>query len=243
MNENFDAFDEFVMGYDMNENMIAFKYNHSYRVVHQAEEIARSINLEEEDKEIASLIGLLHDVARFRQWTEYKTFDDHLSIDHADEAVKILYEEGLINKLKLNREYDSVIKKAIKNHNKAYIDESDMTIKEKLHSKIIRDADKIDILYSFSTHSLLVVEEDEEDISQAVKESFMKHEIVLNKDCVTKNDKIVKLMSQIFDLNYQYSKDRIYNENYIGKLYEGLKNKKIFKVYVDEINKFFKEEM
>ena len=51
MNENFDIFDEFVMKYDMNIDMIAYKYNHSYRTVHQAEEIARSINLSEEDKE------------------------------------------------------------------------------------------------------------------------------------------------------------------------------------------------
>ena len=41
MNENFDIFDEYVMNYDMNEEMIKFKYNHSYRVTHQSEEISR----------------------------------------------------------------------------------------------------------------------------------------------------------------------------------------------------------
>ena len=34
MNENFDEFDKYVMGFDFNEDMIAYKYNHSYRVMH-----------------------------------------------------------------------------------------------------------------------------------------------------------------------------------------------------------------
>ncbi|MDD6272521.1 MAG: HD domain-containing protein [bacterium] len=242
MNENFDVFDDFVMKYDMTDSMIAYKYNHSYRVVHQAEEIARSINLEEEDRDIASLIGLLHDTARFRQWTDYKTFDDNKSFDHGDEAIKILYEEGLINKFKVNHEYDSVIKKAIIYHNKAYIDDYDMTIKEKLHSKIIRDADKIDILYSFSTNRLLELEEDDNPISPKVRETFMKHKIILKTDCVSLNDRIILLLGLVFDLNYKYSKNKVYNENYIGKMYEGLKHKDIFKEYIDEINKYFKEE-
>ena len=94
MNENFDAFDDFVMKYDLNENMIKYKYNHSYRVVHQAEEIARSLELDEEDRALASLIGLLHDIARFRQWTDYKTFSDDESFDHGKEGVKILFDEN-----------------------------------------------------------------------------------------------------------------------------------------------------
>ena len=60
MNENFDVFDDFVMTYDMNEKMIGYKYNHSYRTVHQAEEIARSLELDEEDMNLASNIALLH---------------------------------------------------------------------------------------------------------------------------------------------------------------------------------------
>ena len=58
MNENHDAFDNYVMKFDMNERMIAYKYNHSYRVVHQAEEICRSLDLDTYERDIASLIAL-----------------------------------------------------------------------------------------------------------------------------------------------------------------------------------------
>ncbi len=242
MNENFDVFDNFAMKYDLNEKMLAYKYNHSYRVVHQAEEIARSINLEEEDKDIASFIALVHDISRFKQWTEYKSFNDNETFDHGDDAIKVLYDDKLIDKFIVNREYDSVIKKAIKYHNKAAIDEDNMTIKEKLHSKIIRDADKLDILYSFSTNRLLELEEDDNEISNKVRTSFMKHNNVLSSDCNNKNDKIVLMMSLVFDLNYKYSKERVYNENYINKMYSGLKHKDIFKEFVDEVNNYLEGE-
>ena len=42
-------------------------------------------------------------------------------------------------------EYDEIIKKAIHNHNKLLIEEG-LTKEEELFCKIIRDADKLDIL-------------------------------------------------------------------------------------------------
>ena len=239
MNENFDAFDKYAMNYDMNEKMIAFKYNHSYRVVHQAEEICRSLEMDTYERDVASLIALLHDIARFRQWTEYKTFSDKDSFDHGDVGVQILFDENEIKNYTVNKEDYDVIKKTIINHNKVEIDKS-LNERELLHSKIIRDADKIDILYSFSTDKLIEIEEDDEEISELVKDDFFKHRLVLKKDVISKNDKIIMMLSLIFDLNYNYSKDRIINEDYINKLYSHLKNKKTFKPYIDEVIKYLK---
>ena len=60
MNENFDEFNKYVMDFDFNEDMIAYKYNHSYRVLHQCDEISYTLNLDEEDNYLTCLIGLLH---------------------------------------------------------------------------------------------------------------------------------------------------------------------------------------
>ena len=46
-----------------------------------------------------------------------------------------------------------------------------------------------------------------------------------------------------FDLNYDYSKERVYNEDYLGKMLASLKNKKLFKPYVDEVKKYLKGEI
>ncbi len=242
MNEDFDAFDDFVMKYDMNEKMIAYKYNHSYRVVHQAEEICRSLELDTVERDLASQIALLHDIARFRQWTNYKTFEDSKSFDHGDEGVKILFDEGEINNYKINKEDYDIVKKAISNHNKFSVDFKKLNERETLHSKIIRDADKVDILYSFSTNRLLEIEEDDAQISENVSEEFFAHRQVLKADVKSKNDRIILLFGLVYDLYYDYSKERVLNEEYIKKMYEHLKNKKIFKPYLDEITKYLKGE-
>lgn len=240
MNENFDVFDDFVMSYDMNEDMIAYKYNHSYRTVHQAEEIARSLNLDEEDKELASFIALTHDVARFRQWSDFKTFEDHRSFDHGDEGVKILFDEGEIAKYTLDEKYYDIVKTAIKFHNKLLLDESGLSEKEILHSKIIRDADKLDIIYSFSTQRLLEIESDESDISEKVANSIKKHELINKEDVVTKNDRVVMELALVYDLNFDYSIRRVYEENYLGKMIDSFKNKELFMPYLNEINEYMK---
>ena len=240
MNENFDVFDEFVMSYDMNEDMIAYKYNHSYRTVHQAEEIARSLNLDEEDKELASFIALTHDIARFRQWSDFKTFEDHKSFDHGDEGVKILFDEGQIEKFNIDEKYYDIIKTAIKFHNKKLLDENGLSEKEILHSKIIRDADKIDIIYSFSTQRLLEIESDDSVINDKVMESIKKHELINKEDVVGKNDRIVMELGLVYDLNFDYSIKKIYEENYLGKMVDSFSNKEIFMPYLDEINEYMK---
>ena len=239
MNENFDAFDDYAMTYDMNERMIAYKYNHSYRVVHQSEEICRSLDLDNVERDLADIIALLHDIARFRQWTNFKTFSDSKSFDHGVEGAKILFEEGMIDKFTVNKEDYDIIKKAIINHNK-YIIESGLNERELLHSKIVRDADKIDILYAFSTNRLLELKEDDSGISDEVRDNFLSHNVIDKKYIKTTNDRLVSLFSLVFDLNYDYSKERILKEKYIDKIYEHLKNKKMFKIYKDEINKYLK---
>lgn len=243
MNENFDVFDEFVMSYDMNEKMIGYKYNHSYRTVHQAEEIARSLELDEEDMNLASNIALLHDVARFRQWTDYKTFDDFNSFDHGDEGVKILFDEGEIEKYQINEEDYEVINTAIRLHNKLDYDENLLSEKEKLHTKIIRDADKIDIIYSFSTQRLLEVESDDSPISEKVLEKIKNRKLVNKEDVQNKNDRIIMELALVYDLNFKYSLRRVYEEKYLYKMIDNLENKDLFIPYVDEIYDYLKNEI
>ena len=240
MNENFDAFDEYALKYDMNIDMIKYKYNHSYRVVHQAEEICRSLNLDTEERDLASFIALTHDIARFRQWTEYQTFEDEKSFDHGDMGVKILFDEGEINNYIVKKEDYEIIKKAIKNHNKYKIDIKNISDRELLHSKIVRDADKVDILYAFSTNRLLELKNDNSPISETISDDFLNHRQIVKKDISNDNEFIIMMMGLIYDLNYDYSKERVLNEGYILKIYDHIKNKKIFKPYIDEAIKYLK---
>ncbi len=215
-------FDNYTSKYDKNITSINRKYYHSYRVMEQSIKIAESINLSREDIELASLIGLLHDVARFEQWMRYETFSDRKSIDHGDFGVEILLENDFIRDFIKDNQYDEIIKIAIKNHNKYKIEEG-LNEKELLHSKIIRDADKIDIFYEGAEDFFWNTVEEKREIensliSEDYFEEFMSRNTICRKPNQTKLDSIVAMIAFIFDLNFNYSKKVIYENSYINKI-------------------------
>ena len=135
---------KYTENYDLTNENINRKQGHSIRVMNISKQIATELNLTEEQIQIAALIGLLHDIARFEQYTQYQTYNDNRSFDHGDYGVEILDKD--IRKYIETDKYDKIIKVAIKNHNKFEIEEG-LNEEELLFSKLIRDADKIDILY------------------------------------------------------------------------------------------------
>lgn len=58
MQENFD---KYVHNFDMKDEIIKAKYNHSYQVMKLSEKYARKLKFSKEDIEIAKIIGLLND--------------------------------------------------------------------------------------------------------------------------------------------------------------------------------------
>ena len=63
---------------------IRIKMNHTGYVTAIARELAQHLALSEHDVQLAEIMGLFHDVGRFRQYSIYKTFNDAQSEDHAD---------------------------------------------------------------------------------------------------------------------------------------------------------------
>ena len=137
-------FIKYTENYDLRDSNIIRKQLHSIRVMELSEKIAKRLKLSKEKIEIATLIGLLHDIARFEQYTRYHTFKDAESVDHGDLGVEILNKD--LHKYIDTDKYDELIKIAVKNHNKYKIEDG-LTQEQELFAKIIRDADKIDIFY------------------------------------------------------------------------------------------------
>ena len=118
--------------FDLKNEYIELKKNHSLRVMKISQNIATRLGLAQNDIDLATLIGLLHDIARFEQYTQFKTFRDIDSFDHGDYAIKIL--ESDLKKYVETDEYDNIIKVAIKNHNKYQIEEG-LNDRELLYAK------------------------------------------------------------------------------------------------------------
>lgn len=235
-------FDKYVNTFDMSNKMIKDKYYHTYRVCELSLEIARSLDLNEEDSSLVYLIALLHDIGRFSQVKIYNTFDDLKSVDHAYLGYKILFEDGLIREFVIDEKYDNFIKKAILNHNKYEI-ESGLTEKELLFSKVIRDADKLDIIYNIIHFNNIVFSSDNSVISSDMVDCFKNKKPIKVKLNTTKNESILIRLAFLFDYNFLYSYKYYKEHDLINKMYSKINNKDLFKEYIDILNNYLEYKL
>lgn len=233
-------FDKYTSNYDMNIKELNYKYHHSYRVMENMKAIAKSINLSSKDIELAKCIGLLHDIARFTQFEKFKSFND-INLDHGDYAINILKETNALKYFDINKSDYEVVYKAIKNHNKYEI-ESNLSERELLFSKMIRDADKLDILYALGNPELKeIFREDKGEISERIHKEFYQNKLVKLNFQENENENIIVLFSFIYDINFNTSIDIIKQNKLYEKIYNRLKQKELFKPYIEYVNKYIDE--
>ena len=214
------TFDKHIKKYDMNNPKIMVKYKHSLRVSDLCVRLAKSLHLDEEKTSLIALIGLLHDIGRFEQNKLYNTFDDQLSIDHGGLGVNILFDEGLIRDYIKSDKYDEIIKKAIYNHNKLEVPDT-YSEEEAFFSKIVRDADKIDIYYIVSNRDK-TYKYDDESITEEVLDCLFRKSLIDKTLAKTDLDKMLITIGYLYDLNFTYSYEIIRTGEYVSSLFNAL---------------------
>ena len=229
-----DRFDKFISdNYDLSDDKIYRKADHTINVVNMAEYIADDLGLNNENRELARVIALLHDIGRFDQAKEFGSFrEDVRNVDHAALGVKILFEENFIREFIDDDRYDSIIKQAIANHSKYKLDGSGLTDRELLHCKLIRDADKTDN-YRVKTFSNIysmsdVTQEELENslITDKVFSDFMSAKSILSSDRKTGADIWISYIAFIFDFNFNSGLKYIKEKDYINVLIDRFDFKK-----------------
>ena len=232
------AFKEYVKKYNPEDEKIKIKIVHIEKVAENSKRIAQNLGLSQEDVELAELIGLLHDIGRFEQVRLYHTFVDKDSINHGEYGAKILFEDGLIRNFIKDNKFDKIIKLAIVNHNRADIEE-DLTERERLHAKIIRDADKTDIFRILISGDKKAIWEkadlSDDKISDEIYREFVEDKRINYKERKTSADILVSHFNYVYDLNFPETRKIIRDNKYIDKLYQR------FKFNDEEIMKRFNE--
>jgi len=214
-------FKNYLQDYDLNNEMIALKVRHTYGVVNISEYIAKDLNLDDENIELAKLIGLLHDIARFEQAKEFGDYRDYKTFDHADLAIKMLFDNNLIRKFIEADKYDNIILKAIKNHNKLNIEEG-LSKEELLHAKIIRDADKTDNFRVKSVETFESIFNSSKEklengvISDKVYNDFINNKPIMYSDVKSDIDFWVAYLSYMFDYNFNSGLKYIKEKDYVN---------------------------
>lgn len=217
------AFHAYVKNYDANDGKVHLKIVHTMKVAELSEMIARGIGEDEENVQLAKVIGLLHDIGRFEQLRRFHDFRDYLTVDHAQLGVEILKENHLIRAFVEDEKYDDTIFQAISNHNK-YAIEDGLNKNTLTHAKIIRDADKIDI---FRVHiedpvdDFLFIKDDEikqSKTSKEIEKQFYEGHCIVSGGRKSVADVYVMRLAFMYDVNYVPALEYIQKQNYLRRM-------------------------
>lgn len=218
---------KYVSNYDIENNRIRVKIGHIERTASIAKEIAKNMKLPKEDIQLAELIGLLHDIGRFEQVKRYNTFSDKDSVNHGELGVQILFEKDFIRNFIEDQQYDEIIKKSILNHNRNKEKIETTNEKERLHSKIIRDADKTDILYMFTFEDKETAwgsaNIEKEKMSDEIYQEFKKDKAIHYEKRKTAVDALVSHFAYVYDFEDKHSLQIVKEKGYFDKIYQRFK--------------------
>lgn len=244
------VFAAYVRNFDASDEQIALKIKHTYEVMNYAAMIAEDLQLNKEQKDLASLIALLHDIGRFEQVRQYHTFIDADSINHAALGVTVLEKDQLIRDF-VKEGYDDIIFQAILNHNRYQI-ESGLSQEALLQAKIIRDADKTDILRvnnENSCETLFMCSKEEmcaSLISEEVLQDFMAHHSILSSKRKTPADILISHIALIYDFNFPTGLSIINEKGWIHQMlhrfeFQHPQMKNMIQIVEQEVDAYMKQ--
>ena len=233
--EGFKAwFDRFVAGFygdDKYVNVnIKMKEDHSRRVCGEMLYLADELALGGNQRLLAETIALFHDVGRFPQFIKYRTYNDQRSVNHCLLALDVLTKGKVL--LSLPADEREIIETAIKSHGDKEL-AGDLTGDTLMLSKMIRDADKLDI-YSVFTQAcsqqrdnpadfLLEIEfPDEPRYTPEVLESILSGQRIDYKKLQTFNDMKLCVLGWVYDVNFPATLKRIKQRRRLEAIFDYL---------------------
>ncbi len=210
------------------------KLAHTMHVVDNARHIVESEAFPPDIAHEALLAALYHDIARFEQYLRYRTFRDRVSVDHGRFGVRILKAEGC-----LADEPDDMrhcIMAAVALHNRFALP-GHLPEKTALVTRIVRDADKLDILRVIHGHLsvrpynptvVLQLPDTDTLASSAVIEASLQNRVASYADLKTVNDFRLLLASWIFDMNFPSSRAAFVDQGHALAILEELPENHVY---------------
>ena len=219
---------------------LALKIYHSQQVRKIVKELSGKIGLAPREAFLAEVSGLFHDVGRFEQFKRHHTFHDLKSEDHAALSCKVLRAEKVLDAFSKGEQ--ELILDSIHVHNKYSIPGHFEGIKLTV-SKLLRDADKIDIWRVFDDFYQKGKGSCEinlglpmgERISEEVFSQFMKEKIVNIKDVESQMDFMLMRLSWLYDINFKESLLKIVKRGYIDTILRLLPSDETIKAIEEKV--------
>jgi hypothetical protein len=204
---------------------ISLKEIHTQHVCENMNLLTGSLRLSPNERIMAEAIALFHDVGRFEQYRRYSTFRDDISENHAALGVKVLKEESVL--VNVSEEELRTICLAISLHNVFRLPTS-IKDRDLLFTRLIRDADKLDIWRIFAEYYKQPETErasaaglgfpDLPGFSPEVLDCLERREMVNLTMLKCLNDFKLLQLSWVFDLNFPASFRLVLDRGYIDGL-------------------------
>ncbi|MDH4163136.1 MAG: HD domain-containing protein [Nitrospirota bacterium] len=227
---------------------IRLKEEHTELVRQNAVLVARGLGLGDDDVALAELAGLFHDVGRFPQYRDHKTFRDSDSVNHAALGAKVLVEQKVLEALPKD-DRESIIR-AVALHN-VFTVPPGVDERALLFLRIVRDADKLDIWRVFIEYFIVNPDErpsaaglglpDDPTYSPHILEQLRQREMVRLDDLRTLNDFKLLQLAWIFDLNFAPSLRLLRERNIVGRLAGTLPSTAEISDAITSVNNYVRE--
>lgn len=223
---------------------VDIKREHTLRVLKEAKSLIAALKPEEPLAFTAQLAALFHDVGRFPQYELYRTYNDKQSIDHGRLSFLTLKKEGVLEGLEF--EQKRMVLLGVLLHNKLRVSPR---LPEELKTVlyIVRDADKLDIFPVMLKHLApdaaqnrvvtLGLKFDQQKISPAIYEQVRQRGLAHYEDMVWVNDFKLLLCSWVYGLNFEYSRQAVWQRGYLQKLLSYLPETKDMDILGQQLKK------
>ncbi|MCE5186909.1 MAG: HD domain-containing protein [Planctomycetaceae bacterium] len=205
----------------VNEN-IRLKECHTHRVCKEMRDLAAALGKANGDAVLAETIALLHDVGRFPQFLKYRTYKDTISENHCLMALNVIEEHRLADGLAADER--SIVRQAVEFHGVKEIPPMDERAAH--FTRMIRDADKLDIFYLLSENYKILANQPDKfkwelefpntaECNSKILEAIMAGHTVDYRDLRTVTDAKLLQIGWVFDINFDHTLRRICDCRYL----------------------------
>lgn len=208
---------------------IELKREHTLQVLGCMEQITSGEGLSPRDCMLASVIALLHDVGRFPQYRQWRTFRDSQSDNHARLSLEVIRTENLLQNFPETEQLQ--IEEAVRFHNLLEVPAQHRSPTDQF-IKLIRDADKLDIWRVFLEYYTQPEHErasaaglgfpDLPEVTPACLEALASGRIVMLDQARVLNDFKLLQISWVYDLNFPTTRRLVHTLHYIPRLAQTL---------------------
>lgn len=233
--EKFRAwFDDYVAGFYGDDEFvnanIKLKEEHSKRVCEEMLYLADELGLPDEQRRTAEAIALFHDIGRFEQFARYRTYNDPRSVNHSLLGVEVLEKTKVLDELEEKER--QLIEKAVEYHGRRELP-ADLDGECLLFSRLIRDADKIDVYYVVTDYyrqyredpdgfKLEVELPNEPRYSAHVVEDILAGRLIDYGTLQTWHDMKLCQLGWVYDVNFAPTLERIRQRGFLKMILEFL---------------------